>query len=353
MASETSRGRRVGIDLFKVAAALLVVAIHTGPLLTYGETADFMLTGVVGRLAVPFFFAAAGYLLFRKLTGVRRRDIATLWRYSGKVALLYAIATLLFIPFNLYKGEYGAEMTIAAILQDVVWDGTFYHLWYLPALIVGIWIVYGLYAWLPARLLLPAALLLYVPGLLGDSYYGLAVRSEALREAYGFMWSIFDYTRNGVFFAPIFLALGLRAALRAKESRPTSACLVALSAGLPLLVLEALLLHEAGWPRHDSMYLGLVPAVYALLHLALRMKVRIGARLGDRLAGLSLWVYILHPAAIVAVRMAAKLTGTEALLIEHSLVHYIVVCVVSFAIADIIARGNLYDSYKSSENPLE
>ena len=33
-----------GIEYFRVAAAFLVVAIHCYPLLTYGDTADFILT---------------------------------------------------------------------------------------------------------------------------------------------------------------------------------------------------------------------------------------------------------------------------------------------------------------------
>ena len=60
-----------GIDGVKLLAALLVVAIHTGPLLSFDAYAEFLLTGVIGRLAVPFFFMASGFLFFRKLTGAR------------------------------------------------------------------------------------------------------------------------------------------------------------------------------------------------------------------------------------------------------------------------------------------
>ncbi len=41
-----------------VAAAFLVIAIHTGPLASYSATGDFILTRIVARLAVPLFFLA-------------------------------------------------------------------------------------------------------------------------------------------------------------------------------------------------------------------------------------------------------------------------------------------------------
>ena len=43
------------IDRFRLLAAVLVVAIHTGPVATYSAVGDFYLTRVLGRVAVPFF----------------------------------------------------------------------------------------------------------------------------------------------------------------------------------------------------------------------------------------------------------------------------------------------------------
>lgn len=44
-----------GLDRFRLAAALLVVAIHTSPLTCLSPKADFLLTRVLARVAVPFF----------------------------------------------------------------------------------------------------------------------------------------------------------------------------------------------------------------------------------------------------------------------------------------------------------
>lgn len=49
-----------GLDAFKLAAALLVVAIHTSPLGSISPGGDFFLTRVLARVAVPFFFLVTG-----------------------------------------------------------------------------------------------------------------------------------------------------------------------------------------------------------------------------------------------------------------------------------------------------
>ena len=52
-----------GLDAFRIPAALLVIAIHTSPLASFSETADFLLTRVAGRVAVPFFLMVTGFFL--------------------------------------------------------------------------------------------------------------------------------------------------------------------------------------------------------------------------------------------------------------------------------------------------
>lgn len=63
-----NRKHYVGIDSFRYVAALLVIAIHTSPLSTYSEMGDFILTRLIGRMAVPFFFMASGFFLISEYT---------------------------------------------------------------------------------------------------------------------------------------------------------------------------------------------------------------------------------------------------------------------------------------------
>ena len=51
------------LDGFRLAAAVLVVTIHTSPLASVSPLGDFWLTRVLARLAVPFFLMVSGYFL--------------------------------------------------------------------------------------------------------------------------------------------------------------------------------------------------------------------------------------------------------------------------------------------------
>ena len=113
----------VGIEYFRVAAAFLVVAIHCSPLLTYSETADFIFTRVLARAAVPFFFMVTGYFVIGKPEKTRK--------FLKKTGVIYLASILLYLPLNLYAGNFNG-LTPGAALTQLLFEGTFYHLWYLP-----------------------------------------------------------------------------------------------------------------------------------------------------------------------------------------------------------------------------
>ena len=172
-----------GLDAFKVIAALLVVAIHTSPLTTYSPDGDFLLTRSLARVAVPFFFMVTGqFVLGEVLQG--RRPFSALWRQVKKILLLYLVAVVLYLPVGLYAGHYQGLSPLSA-LRLLLFDGTFYHLWYFPACATGLLLVYLLGRVLRGRGLLAVTGLLYLIGLFGDSYYGLTATLPPLAAAYG------------------------------------------------------------------------------------------------------------------------------------------------------------------------
>ena len=121
-----------------------------------------------------------------------------------KLCLLYGVCVLLYLPVNFYAGSFTSP---ADVLRKLLVDGTFYHLWYFPATILGILIARRLSRF-GLRAALPAAALLYLIGLGGDSYYGLVSQIPPLRAVYNGIFTLCGYTRNGLFFAPLFLLLG-------------------------------------------------------------------------------------------------------------------------------------------------
>jgi serine/alanine racemase len=309
-----------GIDGFRLIAALLVVSIHTSPLASLNPTADFILTRILARVAVPFFFMTSGFFLLSRYS----KNADKLKTFLRKTALLYLAAVALYLPLNLYAGYFHQAHLLPNLLKDLLVDGTFYHLWYLPAALLGAalsWLLVRRWGFGPA---LALSALLYALGLLGDSYYGLAQRVPALASLYDALFEVMDYTRNGLFFAPLLFVLG--GFLADREAKPSLAVsLAGFALSLALLLCEGMTLRRLGWPRHDSMYL-LLPICAAFLFSALRCFH--GRRL-PLLRDAALLLYLLHPMGIVAVRLLAKVLKRQDLLIGNSLVHFLCVAVLS------------------------
>lgn len=312
-----------GLDAFKILAALLVVAIHTSPLTTYTPDGDFLLTRSLARVAVPFFFMVTGHFV---LGGVLegKAPFSPLWRQVKKILRLYLIAVLLYIPVGIYAGHY-QDLTPLSALRLLVFDGTFYHLWYFPACATGLVLLFLLARVVRGKGLVAVVAVLYLIGLFGDSYYGLSAMLPPVAAAYEAGFQVFSYTRNGLFMAPIFLLMGAKLG-RKPSPVPAAVNGLGLALSLVLLSAEAFLLRHFALQRHDSMYL-LLPVVMVFLYRLL-LAWKIQAPTACRT--LSTWVYILHPAMIVVIRGAAGAVGLTALLVENSLVHYLAVCILAF-----------------------
>lgn len=265
--------RYAGIDRFRMAAAFMIVAIHTAPFAVFGEKADVIVTYCLFRVGVPFFLMVTGFFV---LSACGEGGDDKLRRYLGKTAGIYLAATILYLPLNLYAGKLPENM--GAFLRVLLFDGTFYHLWYLPAVILGCMVIrllcrtagfYGSGA---------AALFLYVIGTLGDSYYGLVSGRPAGKAFYDGIFACSEYTRNGIFYAPLFLWMG--AALRKKEAGAGRGNSVWQAAGLALsaalMAAEGQYTYVNGWQRHNSMYFMLPPVMYFLFRLLLAAEGKSG-----------------------------------------------------------------------------
>lgn len=322
-----------GIDWLRLAAAILVIAIHTSPLANFNETGDFILTRVLARIAVPFFFITSGYFLLSRYHDSDRK----LRHFLKKTGWIYGASILLYLPLNFRNGYFSQSQLLPELLKDLIFDGTMYHLWYLPASMLGMLIAWKLVEKLDFSKGLVMALLLYLVGLFGDSYYVVAEKLPLLKAFYDRLFELFDYTRNGLFFAPVFLMLG---GFIADERRKLSfvEAGVGFFISLGLLLAEALILHRHGFQRHDSMYVFLLPAMYFLFHLVLLWK---GRRI-PLLRPASLIVYLIHPLVIAAVWRFSS---------QNSLFHFGLVCLLSLLFSFAVAALWLRFDFKKPHNP--
>ena len=319
----------VGLDYFKFIAAFLVIAIHTSPLATFTETGDFIFTRIIARVAVPFYFMTSGFFLVSRYAC----NTDKLRAFLKKMAVIYGISILVYIPLNVYNRYFSMEHLLPNLMKDIFFDGTMYHLWYLPASMFG-----AVIAWILVRKTgfykaLGITILLYLVGVFGDIYYGVVSNIPTIQIIYNYMFEIFDYTRNGLFFAPVFFVMsGMIADKVDRISRKK--CIVGLSVSILLMLAEGMVLHVFDLQRHDSMYFMLLPCMYFLFNLLIQLK----RQRKEMLRTMALIIYIIHPMVIVAVRLMAKILRSQTLLVENSLIHYLAVCIVSVVISFLFAK---------------
>lgn len=323
----TEKKNYAGIDYFRLIAAMLIVAIHTSPLASFSDIGDFMFTRIIARVAVPFFFMASGFFLISRYTYNAERLCA----FIKKTAVIYGVAILIYIPINIYNDYFKTDNLLPNIIKDIVFDGTLYHLWYLSASIMGAVIAWYLVKKAGCRIAFLITFALYIIGLFGDSYYGISESVSCINGFYNLIFQVSDYTRNGIFFAPIFFVFG--GYISDNQNRPAlKKSVTGFILCFALMFGEALVLHHLNLQRHDSMYVFLLPSVYFLFNILLHIK----GKSHKELRRVSLIVYIIHPFMIVAVRLFAKLLHLENLFIENSLIHYISVCFTSVVFGIII-----------------
>lgn len=306
-----------GIEQFRVILAMMVVAIHCLPLHRLWPDGDILITLTLFRIAVPFFFMISGYYVFSDLATqnsypARQR----IWLFIKKQLQVYLIATLLFLPLAWYSGILGLNMPLDTFIQTFLVNGILYHLWYFPAIITGGLLVMGLLTRLSFKQVFFIAVGLYVVGLGGDSWSGLAAQTP-ITPLYSLIFQLLDGTRNGIFFAPLFLILGVLARRFAKKpASPHRYSYLMIS--LICLLLESYLLHHFTTPKHDSMYVFLP---FVLLFLFPIIQQWQAPMIWKQAGRLSLWLYLLHPYTIAVTHFLSQ----KLPLLQNNLINFLVV----------------------------
>ncbi len=359
------RRNYAAIDNFRLVAALLIVAIHTAPLASFSETADFLVTYCLGRVGVPFFLMVSGFFvlapyqrrrqyargkLSHRSSGGLRNESAegvfsgSMGRFLKKTALLYVISTLLYLPLKIYS--HNISDSVGGWLKEIFFDGTFYHLWYLPAVILGCLLIVGLLYVCSPLTVSVIVFVLYILGMLGDSYYNLISQIPFLKMVYEGLFTVSSYTRNGIFFAPLFLWMGVLLA-NGKVRLSRKAAWIGLIISLAGMLAEGFISFQLQWQKHNSMYFLLIPVMFFLFELLLSLDCY-GV---DIARDLSMYIYILHPLCIVLVRGAATALKMEESLVEQSLLHYLAVVVLSVMLSmAVVGAKRMYQRFVTEKD---
>ena len=272
-----------GIDLVKFLCAILVISIHVPPI---GENVfpsawviNYGIQQYIARIAVPFFFACTGFLVFRRTTP-EHFSFAVGFSHVRKTCRLYLSWTALYLPLiirNILHCEGSIRYGISLFVRDFIFTGSYFHLWYLPAAAFSVLLISGLlYKKVKLSLIIGSAFVLYCIGLLSQSWHGLVWNYRAwplIPLAVDALSQTMVTARNGLFDAYLFVGLGMLVAYRPVRLSASKAA-AGFVCSMALLFAEVAVLTKAGWIREHDMYLFLIPASYFLLLFASRVRFK-------------------------------------------------------------------------------
>ena len=273
------------IDIIKFVCCLLIIGIHTHPVFR-NNTWDFYSLEYIARIAVPFFFISSGYF-FAGMDENKRIS------YIKRIALLYLIASVIYIPIYMNDG-------IKAIAGNLIL--AYFHLWYLSTLAISLLVLMCVYIRLPKYryflilLILPAAFFALYSKLTGVEvleYIGETLentRFDSYLKAIPFLL-IGDYIRNS------------------KISISRGKSIILLVIALAASFLEAMILRKvigADITLNTSLF-GWMPAVPLFL-IGLNTRSFMDYDASRKLRKTADVIYIIH---VWVIEFAVKVTGLE------------------------------------------
>ena len=198
----------VPIGYIQFIASLLVILVHCGRL-AENSGLHFLLKSLLCRLAVPFFLLLNGYF-FQKST----RSWQQWCKRQLKLYLRWSIVYLPLGGFYLGQQNLADSLRVIGLATGFFTVGVWYHLWYFPALLFGMWLVRKT-RFLGYRRQFLLAISLYVIGCL-ETYSSYL--SGPLLVCYQSYRTLFFTTRNGLFYGFLFLLCGV--CLREHQKHP-------------------------------------------------------------------------------------------------------------------------------------
>ena len=191
------------ISFFQYLFAIAVILVHSGRLTSY-EQLHFGLKSMLGRLAVPFFIVCASFFLKQSLGNSKKMKT-----YLVKIVKTYLFWSFVYLPYAwLFFSSLHLPVYLfpAGVFVALIYLGMCYQLWYIPAFLLGLFLVNQLVKRLGMVWTGFLALLLYCWGLIET--YSAYLDTTSLLKGYQLYSNLFFTARNGLFYTPIFIYMG-------------------------------------------------------------------------------------------------------------------------------------------------
>lgn len=336
-----------GVDIAKVILAVLVVVLHTQAFADFGKPIHYGVH-VLTRVAVPFYFIASGYFLFRGIS-IDDSGAARVVKYLRKIAKLYIVWTVIYSPVILKAAVSHSDSAWGVMLRSakMICVTGYYHLWYLLALIVSVVVIY-FFRKLTQNLLILMVFssTMYIIGLMLSEFYvladSLASKSYITKVAFQGYFELFDSARNGLFDALFFVTIGVLIAYRPVKIRLWFS-VVALIVALVCLEFEGWLVErlqttQDGSVLANDLFISIVPASFFLFIISLSVRLKESFN-SVSLRIFSTFLYLVHPLAVIILKTIAWVVtkANHGLVFEVSnLVYFVFALLVSSLLFKIV-----------------
>lgn len=192
------------ISLCQYILAIFVILLHVQRIFS-NDILHFIQKSIFSRMAVPFFMVCTSFFIRAKEVSNQK----ALDSYLKKSFKTYLGLSLLYLPYaSLYfvKLKIPLSSLPLAFCTAILYLGMCYHLWYFPALFFGLKLTDIFSKRYRRKTVLLICLLLYIIGAIET--YSAYLKTSPLISFYVLYKNYFLTTRNGLFYAPIFIFLG-------------------------------------------------------------------------------------------------------------------------------------------------
>lgn len=289
------------INIMKMICVMLIICMYTSMFSSLSKIMDFIIVQLFAKIAFPLFFIYASFFFFRKIDFSiplsNYQNKKRLYAYLIKVVKLYILWTILYLPFTItnWLEEGFTLMNLIYYLRDFLFVGSQPHLWIFPALLFAIVLVYNLLQRLKTSEVFIIAFIAYLMGMLFNVYGDFLMDIPFIANIIESYDNVFSTTVNGLFYAFIFVVLGMKLSLK-RIPLKISNIVVRLTIFIVFYLVEVTLLSWLEYANiHTFMYLSLLPLSYFLFLLLMQYQ---GSKSNQWISNFTLLVYLIHFFAI-------------------------------------------------------
>lgn len=334
------------VDVMKFTMACFIVILHVRPFLDISPWLDYGCTAFLTRCAVPYFFVASGFFLYRKMQD-GNMNIPIVRRYWMRILRVYLVWTAIYIPW-IYMQVMQGHVTVhnlLLVLRNTVMSGSYWQLWFLNALLVAVIIVtFLLYYRRSFRQIFLITGIAYIGVLCACGYHGLYVYfvpPDSLgAHIVSLIEKVFVRPRNGICFGAIYLAIGAYIAICKPKFRLKT---LIRATGLSWLVFlfEVIVLTHFNLIADKDAYLSLIPVAYFMFLLSKQINLP-DAPAFIYMRKMSMFLFYVHPIGITLM----QIIQTHVIKMPvHSMVTYLGTMAFSLVTAVVVIQLSQKERY--------